>query len=91
LSIFWISFGLGLQIIAKLWNLVGLGLKFKNRIGSGLQNITVRSSLLSIRDEHRTGLGLEWIRNITNSVDFGLGLNCKMLQKVRFRTRIGLN
>jgi len=30
LSIFWILFGLGLQILTKFWTLVGLGLKFKN-------------------------------------------------------------
>jgi len=30
LSIFWILFGLGLQVVTKFWTLVRLGLKFKN-------------------------------------------------------------
>jgi len=30
LSIVWILFGIGLQILTKFWRLVGLGLKFEN-------------------------------------------------------------
>jgi len=32
------------------------------------------------KDEHWTGLGLDWIRTIANFVEFGLDPNCKSLQ-----------
>ena len=43
------------------------------------------------RDEHRTGLGLDWTRTMTNFVDFGLDPACKMLHKFRIRTGFGLS
>jgi len=42
------------------------------------------------RDKHWTGLGSDWIRTMTTFVDFGLDLDCKLLQKFRIRTGIGL-
>jgi len=40
--------------------------------------MTVRSSLVSGRDEHWTELGLDWIRTMTNFVELGLpGLDCE--------------
>jgi len=32
------------------------------------------------KDEHWTGLGLEWMRTIANFVDIGLDPNCKSLE-----------
>jgi len=43
------------------------------------------------RDEHWTGLGLDWIRTITNFVKFGLDPGCKSLQNFRNRTGFGLS
>jgi len=43
------------------------------------------------RDEHWTGLRLDWIRTITNFVDFGFDPDCNMLQKFRIRTGFGLS
>jgi len=34
------------------------------------------------KDEHWTGLGLDWIRPIANFVEFGLDPNCKSLQNL---------
>jgi len=31
-----------------------------------------------VRDEHWTGLGMDWIRTMTNFVDFGLDPDCEM-------------
>jgi len=31
-------------------------------------------------DEHRTGLGLDWIRTLANFVEFGSDPDCKSLQ-----------
>ena len=45
---------------------------------------------LQFRDEHCTGLGLDWIRTITICLGFGLDLNSESFQKFRIRTRIGL-
>ena len=42
------------------------------------------------RDEHWTGLGLDWIGTLTNFVEFGLYPDCEMLRKSRIRTGIGL-
>jgi len=45
----------------------------------------------TIRDEHWTGLGLDWIRTMMNFVEFGLDRNCKLLHKFRIRTGFVLN
>jgi len=42
------------------------------------------------RDEHWTGLALDWIRTMTTFVDFGLDPDCKMLHKFGIRTGFGL-
>jgi len=42
-------------------------------------------------DEHWSGLGLDWIRTMTNFVDFGLDPNCQLLHKFRIRTKFGLS
>jgi len=58
--------------------------------GLGLIRARFTKFLLSVvqpRDEHWTGFGLDWIRTMTNFVDFELDPDCKMLHK--FRTRIG--
>ena len=58
--------------------------------GLGLIRARFTKILLSVvqpRDEHWTGFGLDWIRTMTNFVDFELDPDCKMLHK--FRTRIG--
>jgi len=39
---------------------------FLIRIGLGLKNVTVCPSLVYSKDEHWTGLGLDWIRTIAN-------------------------
>jgi len=46
---------------------------------------------MQVRDEHWTGLGLDWIRHVRNFVDFGLDRDCKMCHKVRIRTGVGLS
>jgi len=43
------------------------------------------------RDEHWTGLGLDWIRNMMNFVDFVLDPDCKMLHIFWIRTEFGLS
>jgi len=43
------------------------------------------------RDEHWTGLGLDWIRTMTNFLEFELDPDCKMLHKFGIRTGFGLN
>jgi len=48
LSIFWILFGLGLQIVTKFWTLVGLRLKFKNS-GLDLDRKILQSAYLCSR------------------------------------------
>ena len=56
--------------------------------------MTVRSSLTpatSGTDEHWTGLGLDWIRAMTNFVDFGLDQDCKILHIFWMRTGFGLS
>jgi len=45
---------------------------------------------LQTRDEHWTGLGLDWIQTLTNFVEFGLDPGCKALDKSRIRTGYGL-
>jgi len=57
----------------------------KFRTGFGLQNLTVCSSLLAGRDEHWTGLGLDWIRTIGNFVKFVLYPACKYVQNLGTR------
>ena len=34
------------------------------------------------RDEHWTGLGLDWIRTIANFIEFGLDPDCKSPQNL---------
>jgi len=51
---------------------------------------TVENVLWNIRDEHRTGLGLDWIGTLVNFVNFGLDSDCKMLHEFRIRTGFGL-
>jgi len=51
--------------------------------------VTPQEWLLSIRDEHWTGLGLDWIRTMTDFV--GFDLDCKLLQKFRITTGLGLS
>ena len=46
--------------------------------------------LPSSRDEHWTGLGLYWIRTLTNFIEFGVDPVCKVLDKSRIRTGFGL-
>jgi len=41
------------------------------------------------RDEHWTGFELDWIRAMTNFIDFGLDPVCKMLHKFKIRTGFG--
>ena len=54
LSIFWILFGLGIQIVTKFWTLVGLELKFKN---SGLNlDGKISQSAPSLIRSHMTQL-----------------------------------
>jgi len=70
-------------------------LQTKIRITNSFTNLVFNVSnrlctCLHTRDEHWTGLGLDCIRTITNSVDFGLDPDCKMLQKFRIRTGFGL-
>jgi len=43
------------------------------------------------KDEHWTGLGSDWIRTMTNCVDFGLDPDCKMLNKFWIRTGFALS
>jgi len=40
----------------------------------------IYSSLLCCRDEHWTGLGLDWVRTIANFFEFGLDPDCKSHQ-----------
>jgi len=40
------------------------------------------------RDEHWTGLGLDWIRAMKNFAGFGLGPDCKLLRKYRIRPEL---
>jgi len=42
------------------------------------------------RDEHWTGLGLDWIRTIANFVEFGLAPDCKTLQNLGYRPDLDL-
>jgi len=58
---------------------------------SGLARDETRKHVVHGRDEHCTGLGSNWIRTMTNFVDFGLDPGCKMLQKFRIRTGFGLS
>jgi len=46
--------------------------------------------VLWFRDEHWTGLGLDWIRTMPNFVESGLDPDCKLLHKFRIRTGFGL-
>jgi len=46
---------------------------------------------VSGRDEHWTGLGLDWIRTMMTFVEFGLDPDCKSLHKFRIRTGFGLS
>jgi len=38
--------------------------------------------VICTRDEHWTGLGLDWIWNIANFVEFGLDPDCRTLQNL---------
>ena len=55
-----------------------------------LQQRKVERSAAWNRDEHWTGLGLDWIRTMTNFDEFGLDPACKLLQKFRIRANFGL-
>jgi len=57
--------------------------------GPGLKNLGLCH--LYIREEHWTGLGLDWIRAMTNFVDFGLDPECKMFHKFRIKIAFGLS
>jgi len=46
---------------------------------------------LFIGDEHWAGLGLDWIRDMRNFVDFGLDPDCETFHKVRFKAGFGLS
>jgi len=61
--------------------------------GSCCPNYTVRHTCRAIctatftvsvgtRDENWTGLGVDWIRTIAHFVEFGLDLDCKILQNL---------
>jgi len=43
-----------------------------------------------VRDEHSTGLGLDWIPTIASSLGFGLDQDRKSFQKFVIRTVCGL-
>jgi len=49
------------------------------------------STRLQSRDEHWTGLDLDWILTITNFFDIGLDPDCEMVHKFRVRTGFGLS
>jgi len=40
------------------------------------------------RDEHWSGLGLDWIRAMKYFAGFGLGPDCKLLRKYRIRPEL---
>jgi len=46
---------------------------------------------LEIWKSRQMSIGLDWVRTMTNFVGFGLDPDCKLLDKVRIRTEIGLS
>jgi len=62
--------------------------KIKNAKGCFASDVVARN--IRSRDEHWTGIGLDWIRTKTNFVGFGLDPDCDFLHKFRIRTGFGL-
>jgi len=58
------------------------------RVGLGVKNFTVRSSLVLITHEHGTGFDLDWIRTVANFADFRLDPVCRGAQNQDIRTRV---
>jgi len=59
--------------------------KNRNRMAVETLDESHRLANTGSRDEHWTGLGLDWIRTMTNFVEFGLDPDCKLLHKFRIR------
>jgi len=75
----------GFSRLKKFWTRTGSRLKhFGTGAASEFEKVT------PTRDEHWTGLGLDWIRATTNFVEFGLDPDCNSLQEIRIRTGFGL-
>jgi len=70
---------LGLDLTS--FKFLGFRWSFENA-GVDLFWIPKYDSQLIRRDEHWTGLGLDWIRTIANFVEFGLEPDCKSLQNL---------